>query len=70
MDERKERIRKIVYDLSDYIDDKLIPIARYKYYDYDLEYALDCISTALMEIWNDSLEDAENLIKQQISGEI
>ena len=59
-----ERIRNIAYDLSDYIDDKLaVQIARHKYHDFDLEYDLSCIATALIEIWKDNLENAEFCIK-------
>lgn len=63
-DEKMERIRNIAYDLSDYIDDKLaVQIARHKYHDFDLEYDLSCIATALIEIWKDNLENAEFCIK-------
>nr|DAF79918.1 MAG TPA: hypothetical protein [Caudoviricetes sp.] len=69
MDERKERIRNIAYDLSDYIDDKLIQIIHRKYNDFDLEYYLSCVSTALIQIWKDNLERAEECTKQLTSGQ-
>ena len=65
-----ERIRAIAYDLSDYIDDKLVvQTARHKYHDFDLEYNLSCVASALTEIWKGNLENAEFWIKQLTSGQ-
>ena len=69
-DEKMERIRAIAYDLSDYIDDKLVvQTARHKYHDFDLEYNLSCVSSALTEIWKGNLENAEFWTKQLTSGQ-